>query len=56
MLVSFRSSSGTRASPPVLSDTGNGDTDGLPTVQEEFLPSSISIFLSNFVFIFLNFP
>ena len=35
----FKISPGTRASPPVLLDTGDGDTDDLPTVQEEVPPS-----------------
>ena len=34
----FRSSSGTRALPPVLLDTGDNDSDGTPTVQEEVPP------------------
>ena len=33
MLDSFKASSGTRASPPVLLDTGDSDTDELPIVQ-----------------------
>jgi hypothetical protein len=31
----FRSSSGTRALPPVLLDTADDDSDDMPTVQEE---------------------
>jgi hypothetical protein len=55
MLDSFRSSSGTRASPPVLLDTGGGDTDDLPAVQEEMLPSSIPIFC-HISCLFFKFP
>jgi hypothetical protein len=44
MFNSFKSSSGTRVSPPVLLDAGEGDTDDLPAVQEKMLPSSIPIF------------
>jgi hypothetical protein len=32
-------SQGTRASPPVLLDIGDDDTDDVPTVQEEVPPS-----------------
>jgi hypothetical protein len=37
VLKFFKSSSGTRALPPVLLDTGD-DSDDMPTVQEEVPP------------------
>jgi len=35
----FWSSSETRALPPVVLDTGDDDSDGMPTVQEEVPPT-----------------
>jgi hypothetical protein len=35
----FKISPWTHASPPVLLDTEDGDTDDLPSVQEEVPPS-----------------
>jgi lipopolysaccharide biosynthesis regulator YciM len=51
-LDSFKSSSGTHASLPVLLDIGN-DSDDPPTVREEVSPPSIVICLS--VHTFVNF-
>jgi len=34
----FKSSAGTRASPPIMTDTGHNDQDDLPAFQEEVLP------------------
>ena len=55
MLDSLQSPSGTSVPPPVLLDTGDGDTVDPPTIQEEVRPPSISICLSGFVF-FFKFP
>jgi len=47
----FKSSAGTRASPPVLTDTGHNDQDDLPTFQEEGLPlkSYVTLFFCKFL-------
>ena len=54
MVSFFKSSSGTRSSPPVLLDIGNDDLHDQPAVKEELPHFYNAIFLSDFVF-FCNF-
>lgn len=53
VLTFFKSSSGTRASPPVPLDIGDDDLHDQPAVKKEVSHLYNAIFLSDFVFLYI---